>query len=133
MKKHTQLSAAGAEIVGALEGFLDALQKGGDLSTRYTVRSYDLRLEPRVYTGEDVKKVRDTLGLSQVLFARFLGTSVKAVQAWERGGRPLPGIACRFLDEIAHSPRHWKARIDELIVEKGKRPNGPKGRQPCQT
>lgn len=133
MKKETQLSAAGAEIVGALDGFLAALREGGDLTRRFTVRTYDLRLEPRVYTGVDVKRTRMTLGLSQALFARFLGASVASVRAWERGDRELPGMACRFLDEIIRSPEHWKGRINEMIVEKGKRSGGTKGRPPCDS
>jgi putative transcriptional regulator len=130
MKKDTQLSAAGAEIVGALNGFLDAIREGGEIAERFTVRTVELNLEPRVYTGEDVKATRATLGLSQVLFARFLGVSVNAVRAWERDGRKIPKIAARFLDEIAFSPDHWKARIRESIVTKGT-PRDAKDRQPC--
>lgn len=133
MKKDTQLSAAGAEIVVALNGFLTALREGGDLTKRFTVRTYDLRLEPRVYTGADVKKTRMMLGLSQALFARFLGASVGAVRAWERGDNELPGMASRFLDEINHSPEHWKKRISEMIVEKGKRSKNATGRQACES
>jgi putative transcriptional regulator len=118
MKKDTQLSEAGAEIVGALNGLLAALQDGSDLAKRFTVRTYDLKLEPRAYTGDDVKKAREMLGLSQALFARFLGASVKSVRAWEGGSRDIPGMARRFLDEFLHSPDHWKGRIRELIVEK---------------
>ena len=133
MKKDTPLSVAGAEIVGALNGLLEALQDGGDLAKRFTVRTYELRLEPRNYTGVDVKKTREMLGLSQPLFARFLGASVNAVRAWERGDRELPGMACRFLDEFIHSPDHWKDRIRELIVEKKKTSKGTKGRQSCES
>jgi putative transcriptional regulator len=129
MKKDAQLSAAGAEIVGALNGFLDAIREGGEIAERFTVRTVELNLEPRVYSGEDVKATRATLGLSQVLFARFLGVSVNAVRAWERNDRKLSRMASRFLDEIALSPDHWKARIRESIVTK---PPGrqTKGRQP---
>ncbi len=130
MKKDTQLSTAGTEIVGALEGFLDVLRGGGEIAERFTVRTVALDLEPREYTGEDVKKTRATLGLSQALFARFLGVSVKSVRAWERGDRKPSDMACRFMDEIAFSPEHWKARIRELIVQKT--PQGEaKGRQTC--
>ncbi len=130
MKKEAQLSAAGAEIVGALEGFLDALRGGGDIAERFTVRTVELNLSPRVYTGDDVKKTRATLGLSQALFARFLGVSVKTVRAWESGDRKLSGMACRFLDEIALSPDHWKERIRELIVSKAQKGEA-KDRQTC--
>jgi len=130
MKKDARPSAAGAEIVEALGGFLDAIRQGGDIAERFTVRTVELNLEPRVYTGEDVKKVRASLDLSQALFARFLGVSVKTVRAWESGHGKLSGMACRFLDEITFSPEHWKARLRDSIVEKGaERP--AKGRQTC--
>jgi putative transcriptional regulator len=130
MKKDPRLSAAGAEIVGALNGFLDAIREGGEIAERFTVRTVELNLEPRTYAAEDVKKIRASLGLSQALFARFLGVGVKTVRSWERGDRKLSGMACRFLDEIAFSPEHWKARLRESIVAKG--PERPaKGRQTC--
>lgn len=118
MKQDEKLSAAGTEIVEALEGFLDALQGGGDIAERFTVRTVALDLKPRVYTGEEVKKTRAMLGLSQVLFAQFLGISAKTVRAWESDGCKLSGMACRFLDEIEQSPEHWKARLRESIVTK---------------
>ena len=42
MKKDARLSAAGAEIVAALNGFLDTLQEGGDIAKRFTVRTVEL-------------------------------------------------------------------------------------------
>jgi putative transcriptional regulator len=130
MKKDAQLSPAGAEIVGALNGFLDAIREGGEIAERFTVRTVELNLEPRVYTGDDVKATRATLGLSQALFARFLGVSVNAVRAWERNDRKLSRMAARFLDEIALTPDHWKTRIRESIVTKGPGRQA-KGKQTC--
>jgi putative transcriptional regulator len=130
MKKDTRLSEAGAEIVGALEGFLDALQGGGEIAERFTVRTVQLDLEPRSYTSADVKETRAILGLSQALFALFLGVSVSAVRAWERGDREIPRYAARFLDEIARAPDYWKGRVRESIVDKGTGSQA-KGRQPC--
>ena len=33
-------------------------------------------------------RVRDLLGMSQVLFARFLGVDANTVRSWEQGTRP---------------------------------------------
>src|SRR4051794_1510363 len=129
MKKEPRLTAAGAEIVESLEGFLTAPQEGGDLAQRFTIRTYDLRLEPRVYTAQDLKRTREMLGLSQALFARFLGTSVKSIRAWEGGQRKLSRMVCRFLDEILHSPEYWTKRIQEMIVAKNREPFKLKARQ----
>lgn len=109
MNKHERLTPAGAEIVEVLTEFYEALKEGPEaVAKRFTVRTVELDLKPRSYTSEEVKKVRDLLGLSQPLFARFLGVSVKAVRAWENGGKKPSDMACRFLDEIAVKPDYWR-------------------------
>ena len=45
--------------------------------------------------------------VSQAVFARLMGVSVHAVQAWEQGKRTPPKIACRLMDEIAANPGRW--------------------------
>lgn len=128
MKNDPQLSKAGAEIVGALEGFLSALEEGGDISERFTVRTVELKLEPSTCTSEDLLRIRLMLGLSQALFAKFIGSSTKALQSWEAGRRSIPGVLCRFLDEIETTPEHWKARVNDLIVSKGRQVSDRKKR-----
>ncbi len=83
------LTRHGAEIVDALTEFHDTLKDGGldAVAKRYTVRTVELDLEPSDYSGEDVRGVRELLGLSQALFARFLGVTVNAVRSWENGGQ----------------------------------------------
>jgi putative transcriptional regulator len=121
MKRQSKLTPAGAEIVGALTEFYETLKEGSDaVARRFTVRTVELDLKPRVYHGKDVKAVRDQLGLSQPLFARFLGVTVNAVRAWENGNKRPSGVACRFLDEIARAPRYWQGRINEIIVSRTK-------------
>ena len=65
MKKDAQLSRGRRRDRGGLTGFLDAIRGGGDIAERFTVSTVELNLEPRIYTGEDVKKIRASLGLSQ--------------------------------------------------------------------
>lgn len=123
-----ELTPAGAEIVGALTEFYNTLKEGGSdaVTRRFTVRTVELDLEPRVYTGEDVKRIRNMLGLSQVLFARFLGVTVGAVRSWETGGKKPSNMAARFLDEIRLRPEAFKQRIREAIVSRsrGHEPSG---------
>jgi putative transcriptional regulator len=38
-----------------------------------------------VFTAQDIKDIRNQTGLTQVLFARFMGVSVKTVESWEAG------------------------------------------------
>ncbi|MBQ3670304.1 MAG: helix-turn-helix domain-containing protein [Treponema sp.] len=49
------------------------------------------------YTGQQIKKIREKLELTQRAFASVVGVSQKTVEAWE-GGRNTPqGPAQRFL------------------------------------
>lgn len=49
------------------------------------------------YHSEDVKQIRKNTGLSQKLFASYLGVSNKTVEAWERGINQPSGAASRML------------------------------------
>ena len=111
MKEKSQLSPLGAEMVAGMAAFCDALEAGEAIEKSFTVRTVTLNLEVRSYKGEDIKHVRRTLRVSQALLAQFLGVSASAVRAWEQGTRPVPRIACRFLDEIVANPDLWKRRI----------------------
>ncbi len=105
------------EILEALEDFTDALEKG-EVLERFTCRQIKLQLEPTHYNSELVKKTRKVLGVSQTLFARFLGVSPKTVRAWEQGINIPHPMACRFMDEIRQAPSHWAERLRELTVMK---------------
>ncbi len=112
-------SPAGLEIIEALTELRDALRSGEPIETRFTVRTVELNLEPRDNSPGDVRNVRTLLNVSQALFARILGVSVKTVRAWEQGVRPVNSMASRFMDEIAATPQHWRDRIDECYKAKG--------------
>ena len=64
-----------------------------------------------------MRRVRGLLGMSQVLFARFLGVDANTVRSWEQGTRPPSPIARRFMDEIEGDPEHWQQRIVQGAVE----------------
>ena len=55
-------------------------------------------IEPvRVYEADEVKKIRKTVGMSQKIFASYLGVSDKTVEAWEAGTNHPSGAASRLL------------------------------------
>ena len=57
-----------------------------------------------VRDSHDVRHVRETLGVSQLSFARLIGVSVNTVQNWEQGRR-TPTSPARVLLYIAeHNP-----------------------------
>jgi putative transcriptional regulator len=101
-----------------LQEFAEALESGGDISDQYTCRKVVLNLQPTPYNPELVKQTRALLGLSQHLFAKFLGVSLNTVQAWERGDNPPKDMACRFMDEIRNDPEYWRNRLAKVITAK---------------
>ena len=49
------------------------------------------------YSAAEIKDIRINAGMTQAIFAEFMGVSVKTVEAWEAGrNRPI-GSACRLL------------------------------------
>ena len=102
------------KIIQGLEGFADALEEGKDVTALYTCRKIVLNLEPTKYSPALVKETRAKLGMSQVLFAQFLGVSARTVQAWEQSLRTPEDIACRFMDEMRQNPTYWRERFVNL-------------------
>jgi DNA-binding transcriptional regulator YiaG len=99
------------EVVAELKGVNDAVDAGVPLERLCTVRNATLDLQVHQYTPDDLKRVRLRLNASQALLARFLGVSANAVRSWEQGTRPVPRIACRYLDDILACPEIWTRRI----------------------
>ncbi len=49
------------------------------------------------FEATEIKGIRNQLGMTQVLFAGFMGVSVKTVEAWEAGRNMPDGPARRIL------------------------------------
>jgi len=49
------------------------------------------------YEASEIKAIRKTTGLSQKLFAGYMGVSDKTVEAWEAGKNKPSGAASRLL------------------------------------
>lgn len=56
------------------------------------------------FTPEEIKTIRRNTGLTQVLFAKFIGVFVKTVEAWECGRNHPEGAACRLLTMTQNDP-----------------------------
>ena len=58
-------------------------------------------VEPvKVYEADEVKKIRNSTGMSQKVFASYMGVSDKTVEAWEAGTNHPSGAASRLLNMI---------------------------------
>lgn len=68
-------------------------------------KSSEKKLERRVvsvvpvkkYRAEEVKQIRKSTGMSQKIFASYIGVSAKTVEAWEAGTNHPSGAASRIL------------------------------------
>jgi putative transcriptional regulator len=124
-----ELTEVDREIVEALTGFRDALRDRVPLETRYTVRQVVAVEPPPPLTPADVRGIRESLGLSQPVFADFLGTSSSTVRSWEQGQKPPSPMARRFLGLIAADPHYWKDQFRSMVRTRGaeRRKSGTNG------
>ena len=61
------------------------------------------------FTAKEIKDIRKNTGMTQVLFARYLGVSLKTVEAWEAGRNQPNGTACRMLSITKNDPQFPKS------------------------
>jgi putative transcriptional regulator len=113
------------------EQILEGLREMSEFATssappekRYTVRHLTLDLDPGDYTPDQVRATREVFGLSQPLFAKFLGVDVSALRHWEQGIRSPSAVVRRFLDEMNATPDHWRRRIESAVRRTEKRASG---------
>ena len=57
-----------------------------------------------VFTAQEIKEIRNNTGLTQLLFAKYMGVSVKTVESWEAGRNHPEGAACRLLSLTRKDP-----------------------------
>lgn len=73
----------------------------GNLKAKKTV----LSIAPvDVFTPGEIREIRISTGLTQVLFAKYMGVSPKTVEAWEAGRNHPEGAACRLLTLTRNDP-----------------------------
>lgn len=115
-RARTRKVNAGRQVVRGLTGLRDALAIGTELPTRFTMRTVELAIEPRDWTPAEIKALREQLRASQSVFAKLLGASTKAVQAWEQGN-PMSPMARRLLECIQKNPDPWKEMLQSAKVD----------------
>jgi putative transcriptional regulator len=62
-------------------------------------------------TGDQIRRVREALGLSQSKFATWLGVSLSSLQDWEEGRHPPTKRAIRLLQKAEASANKLKDRL----------------------
>jgi putative transcriptional regulator len=105
-RKKVRKETFGDSVISSLREFINAVDRGESI----TVRRIKLNLEPRDYAPEEIKWTRENLRVSQTVFARLMGVSVKTVEAWEAGKNRPTGPVCRLLEEININPMAFLRR-----------------------
>jgi len=108
---HDGITPMGREIAEALRDVSRTLRAGIPLSSRFTVRTVELPEPPAKYDAKAVRATRDSIGVSQALFASLLGVSSILVASWEQGARVPALWARRLLDEMNHDPQRWRGML----------------------
>lgn len=80
------------------EGLQEAIEfekgKGNAKTTTFII-------EPvKKYSNDDIKRVRNNAGMTQTVFANYLGVSKKTVEAWELGRTHPTGPANRLIEML---------------------------------
>ena len=76
-------------------------KKKGELKARKTTLTV---LPVETFTPCAIKKIRKGAGMTQAMFAKYMGVSVKTVEAWEAGRNHPEGAACRMLALTRNDP-----------------------------
>lgn len=84
------------------QGLQEAIDyERGNVKAKITVRSVEpiARFDP-----SDIRQIRNNTGLTQKMFAKYMGVSVKTIEAWESGRNHPDGAACRLLSITKNNP-----------------------------
>ena len=107
MSKIKEEQSLGEELVGGLRELSETVAAGKPLSAKFTVRTVNLKLEPRKYDALAVRETREELEVSQAIFAEILAVSPECIEKWEQGRGEPPRMARRLLDLINEHRDHW--------------------------
>lgn len=69
----------------------------GELKGRKTV--YEIQ-PVKKYDNTEIKQIRTSVDMTQLLFAKYMGVSSKTVEAWEKGTNHPTGTACRLISML---------------------------------
>lgn len=83
-------------IVAGLSEAIEDIQNEEKKLKRHTVSIMPVK----DYNAKEIQNIRKGTGLSQRLFAGYMGVSTKTVEAWEAGTNRPSGAASRILNML---------------------------------
>lgn len=69
------------------------------------------------YSNKQIKMIRNKAGMTQSVFANYMGVSKKTVEAWELGRTHPKGPACRLLSILDNGEEAELSFISANIIE----------------
>ena len=104
--------------LAGLSQLKEALEAKEKIDKAFTVRTVYLNLEPQLYSGSEIRDLRERLYISQAVFAELLCVSVHTVRAWEQEKRDPPKMARRLFEQIESSPDRWLDWIRTMVEKR---------------
>lgn len=87
---------------GVMQGLNEAIAYN---EGKIKAKTKTISIEPvPAFEATEIKGIRNELGMTQVLFAGFMGVSTKTVEAWESGRNMPDGPARRILAMLKTDP-----------------------------
>ena len=99
-----------------LAGLTEAIEDTGSEEKKLKRRMVTI-VPLKEYSADEICAIRRNTGLSQRLFAGYMGVSVKTVEAWEAGKNRPSGAASRLLTMMEMDDDLTKEF--PFVVEKG--------------
>ena len=73
------------------------------------------------YTNQDIKRIRNEAGMTQAVFASYMGVSVKTVEAWELGRTHPTGPAYRLMGILDEGKEESLSFVEIKDIDGNKR------------
>lgn len=103
-----------------MSSLFDDLKEGLEEAIKYEqgegkakVKSFMI-MPVKEYTNKEIREIRMNAGMTQSVFAAYMGVSKKTVEAWECGRSHPTGPAFRLLDILASNEADEK---DYVVVK----------------
>ena len=109
-------------MVDELHAVCNAVEAGVPLERVATVRTFRIAATARTPSPDEIRAIRDSLGLSQAGFADFLGTGLTTVRSWELGQREPSSLARRLLGAIRDDPAYCARALARMTRAEGPPP-----------
>lgn len=80
-----------------MAGLTEAVEDAGGKDLKLKQRTVSI-IPVKKYSAKEIQDIRKRTGLSQKMFASYMGVSAKTVEAWEAGTNRPSGAASRILN-----------------------------------